>query len=81
MKYTLMADLEVDTKLGKVIIITHAEGKRIVIMPVTRGGEDVYCIVDDKPGPQIKTASSLARYIAQNLYSKKEIRDLAGAHD
>ena len=52
-------------------------GNRIVLMPVNRNGEDIYTIVNDKPGKQIKRASDVLRWIAQNLYTKKEARKLA----
>jgi hypothetical protein len=81
MNYRMQVHIEVDTSTNKVVIHTMPTagdlGNRIVLMPVNRNGEDIYTIVNDKPGKQIKRASDVLRWIAQNLYTKKEARKLA----
>mgnify|MGYP001551803609 CR=1 FL=1 len=76
MKYNLPATIEVDTTTSKVVISTGE--KRMVLLPVTGRGEDIYCVVNDKPAPgQIKRASDVLRWLAQNLLTKSELTKLA----
>ena len=80
MKYNLPATIEVDTTTSKVVISTGE--KRMVLLPVTGRGEDIYCVVNDKPAPgQIKRASDVLRWLAQNLLTKAELTKLAERPD
>lgn len=71
MKYVIQATIEVDTSTNKIVL--HSNLHRIVLMPVTSRGEDIYCVVNDRPAPgQIKRASDVLRWLAQNVVTKAQ---------
>jgi hypothetical protein len=74
-KYTTKINVEVDTSTNKLVIVSG--DKRIAITPVTRGGSDVYAIVNDKPGPQINTAAQMVKWLCQSLIERKHVKKLA----
>ncbi len=84
MIYTIDANITVDTSTNKVVILIYnpelppdVDARRVVLMPVNRRGEDIYTLDDDKPGKPITRASDVLRWIAQNLYGKREVKKLA----
>lgn len=86
MKYSIGLMAEIDTSTSKIVLRvvdklvlrSTPDDKRIVLMPVTSRGEDIYCVVNDKPAPgQIKRASDVLRWLAQNLLTKSELTKLA----
>ena len=80
MKYNLPATIEVDTTTSKVVISSCEP--RVVLLPVTGRGEDIYCVVNDKPAPgQLKRAADVPRWLAQNLLTKAELTKLAERPD
>lgn len=84
MIYSIDANITVDTSTNKVIILIdnpelppEIGARRVVLMPVNRRGDDIYTLDNDKPGKPITRASDVLRWIAQNLYSKREVRQLS----